>query len=469
MRFGVESWIWLTFAVGIIAARLISRTLLFGSPKCLQYDDWIMGIFVTTCYVVLVVMANIEAKSQSNLLPPGFDIHELTPKEISGREYGSKIVVVVEQMQIAVIWACKACLLILYHRLTRMVASKENTAIKLLAVYVALAFVVMEVLYFVAWCRPFHQYWAVPTTSSQCNALINHRITNAVFNISSDLIMLCIALPMFIRSLLPLKRKLILCCVFSLGVFVILAAILNKYYSFTKPYEPTWIFWYVRESSTAILVANLPFTWTLLRKVFNLGAFDEEHPPPQTYHSARTAGGRRTQRAREHGGGGGSAEKHGAGSNVSKSSHSISLIGSICAAKEESGTLVTDNSQHSENGLLGKRICPRDFGDADLERGEGPSNLGPRPGSPLPSKAASARPSIDSSIHTNLHLGSHRRAHIAPSRTSSVASADRRRPSTPNSTSVSCGRSDGTGIGPPVGAGGGRSARDRKMRARMST
>ncbi|KAF2871506.1 hypothetical protein BDV95DRAFT_467220, partial [Massariosphaeria phaeospora] len=300
LRFEVESWIWYTFAVGIIVARVISRTLLFGSPKRLQYDDWIMGLFVLACYTVLIVMSNIEAKAQSNLLPPGFNIDSLTRSDIKAREYGSKIVIVMEQMQIAVIWACKACLLILYHRLTRMVASKENVAIKVLVAYVAFGFLVMEILYFAAWCRPFHQYWAVPTSSFQCNALINHRITNAVFNLSSDIIMLFIALPMFIRSLLPLKRKLVLCCIFSLGLFVILASVLNKYYSFTTPYEPTWIFWYTRESSTAILVANLPFTWTLLRKVFKLGAFDEEHPPPPTYHSSRTAGGRKTARAHHH-------------------------------------------------------------------------------------------------------------------------------------------------------------------------
>ncbi|KAF2260059.1 hypothetical protein CC78DRAFT_473806, partial [Lojkania enalia] len=273
MQFAVESWIWYTFAMGIIVARLISRTLLFKSPKGLQYDDWLMGLFVSSCYTVLIVMSNIEARSHSNLLPPGFDINSLTPQEKADREYGSKIVVVVEQMQIAVIWACKACLLILYHRLTHMVAAKENIAIRMLAAYVALGFVVMEILYFAAWCRPFSQYWAVPTKSPQCNALIDHRITNAVFNISSDIVMLCIALPMFIRSLLPLKRKLILCGIFGLGIFVILASILNKYYSFTNPYSSDWIFWYARESSTAILVANLPFTWTLLRKLFNLGAF----------------------------------------------------------------------------------------------------------------------------------------------------------------------------------------------------
>jgi hypothetical protein len=159
----------------------ISRTLLFGGPKGLQYDDWIMGIFVTTCYTVLIVLLNLEASSNSNLLPPGFDISTLTPQNIADREYGSKMVIIVEQMYICLIWACKACLLILYHRLTHMVAVKENIAVKILAVYIALGFVVMEILYFSTWCRPFARYWAVPTESS-CNTLTNHRITNAVFN-----------------------------------------------------------------------------------------------------------------------------------------------------------------------------------------------------------------------------------------------------------------------------------------------
>ncbi|KAF2008046.1 hypothetical protein P154DRAFT_541304 [Amniculicola lignicola CBS 123094] len=512
MRFGIESWIWYTFAVGIIVARLTSRTLLFGSPKGLQYDDWIMGIFVVACYTVLIVMSNIEAEAQSNLLPPGFDISTLTLEDIADREYGSKIVIVVEQMQIVVIWACKACLLILYHRLTRMVAPKSNVAIKLLAAYVALGFVVMEILYFAAWCRPFPQYWAVPTKSSQCNALINHRITNAVFNLSSDLIMLCIALPMFLRSLLPWKRKLILCCIFSLGIFVIMASVLNKYYSFTAPYESTWISWYARESSTAILVANLPFTWTLLRKLFKLGAFDEHHPPPPTYHSSRTAGGRRTQRVHHGSGGGSHPSEKPANDSVSHtksqaSAHSMSLIGSLGKPRILHGQKVSDKSQDSGNALLDEEnIQQKDFGaispppdvhttdhpkhhesedlDIDLERALNsispmPTHLthltGPAtpPQRPRPMSPASSRTSTRLSFHeavqqypdgTGGFVTSPRRAHLLPtsrsgSRASSIASTDRR-PMSPETV--------GGGERKVAAGGGGRSARDRRARARLS-
>lgn len=373
-------------------------------------------------------MTNIEAISDSNLLPPGFPIGELTRQDVSDRQYGSKIVIVVEQMQIAVIWGCKTCLLVLYYRLTRMVNTKENLAIKLLAVYVAFGFILMEILYFAVWCRPFHDYWAIPAPSSQCDTLIDHRITNAVFNISSDIIMLCIALPMFIRSMLPLKRKLILCCIFSLGIFVILAALLNKYYSFVTPYQPTWIYWYVRESSTAILVANLPFTWTLLRKLFNLGAFDDSAPPPSSYHSARTAGGRYTQRHRHTDSGG--THHHGTEkvdktafpssqhSGQSKASHTNS------SGFRPSDSPLTIKSEKSDAPLVS-------WMDEDLESGREKSD------------------SWDLEAQRVL-LAEPKKVQVAPSIASSSMSWERKR------------------AGGGGGGGGGRSASDRKIRAKIS-
>jgi hypothetical protein len=161
----------------------------------------------------------------------------------------------------------------MYYRIT--LVHRENIAVVALSVYVAFTFTFMEIFYFGVWCRPFHNYWAVPTPNpQQCSAAIHHLIMNAVFNISSDLLTLAVALQLFIRSKLPTRRKLVLCGIFGLGMFVILAAVLNKYYSFRYPFGSQWTFWYIRESSTAILVANLPFMWTLLRRIFKLGSFE---------------------------------------------------------------------------------------------------------------------------------------------------------------------------------------------------
>lgn len=272
----------------MIIARLLARRILFRSLKGLQLDDWIMGLFVAVSYTTLIVVSNRWLKAGSNLESPDFDFDALTAGQLSQRTYGSKMMIVTEQMQISVVWACKACLLIMYYRLTRTALRNENIAIKTLSAYVALGYVAMQILYFAVWCRPFAEYYAVPTNSTQCNTLLRHRITKALFNISSDLVMLCIALQMLIRSTLPWKKKLVLCGIFSLGIFVIAAAALNSYYSFHNPYGTAWMFWYVRESSMAIIVANIPFTWTILRELFEVGDFNESIQPWTFHPHART-------------------------------------------------------------------------------------------------------------------------------------------------------------------------------------
>lgn len=114
------------------------------------------------------------------------------------------------------------------------------------------------------------RYRAVPTPDPQCNTASNHLITNATFNISSDVLMLLLGVPMFIRIQIPLSKKIPLVGIFSLGIFVIIAAVLNKWYSFTEPFGNAWTYWYVRESATAIIVANLPFVWLLYRRIFGI-------------------------------------------------------------------------------------------------------------------------------------------------------------------------------------------------------
>ncbi|THW76496.1 hypothetical protein D6D19_03091 [Aureobasidium pullulans] len=232
----VETWIWWSFVV------LISRYQSLGTIRRFQADDYIT--MVAMCFfTTLIVTINIVAKSDSNLLPPGFDVSTLTPEQVHDREYGSKLVLVVEQSQIMTTWCEKLCLLFLYQRLVT-VGSKERLAIKVLFYYVGISFVVMEVLYFGVWCRPFTMYWAVPSTK-QCTAATNHLILNAVFNLSSDILILAVALPMFIKTRLPLRKKIAIVGIFSLGTFVIICAILNKRekgYSFSNPFGLAWTY-----------------------------------------------------------------------------------------------------------------------------------------------------------------------------------------------------------------------------------
>ena len=149
-----------------------------------------------------------------------------------------------------------------------------NKTIKYVAVYCALGYIVVNILFLAVWCRPITQYWRVPVENSQCASYYNEIITSAVFNISSDLLILCVPIPVLIKLQLPLKRKIILCVVFSLGILTVLTAILNRYYNFSSPYGSlNYLYWYIAESSTSVYVANIPLCWPVLRRIFALEAF----------------------------------------------------------------------------------------------------------------------------------------------------------------------------------------------------
>jgi hypothetical protein len=78
-------------------------------------------------------------QTSSNLIEPGEDITKFTDAEIETRVYGSKLVLVVEQMQILTIWLIKACLLIMYARMTSVLPQRK--IVFATAVYTAVTFV----------------------------------------------------------------------------------------------------------------------------------------------------------------------------------------------------------------------------------------------------------------------------------------------------------------------------------------
>ena len=154
------------------------------------------------------------------------------------------------------------------------IGTKTNKVIKWVAGYCAIGYVVTIVLFLGVWCRPITQYWQVPVDDTQCASYYNEIITSAVLNISSDAMILLVPVPVLVKLQLPIKRKIILGTVFSLGVLTVLTAILNRYYNFSSPYGSlVYLYWYVAESSTSVYVSNIPLCWPVLRRLFQLDAF----------------------------------------------------------------------------------------------------------------------------------------------------------------------------------------------------
>lgn len=65
-----------------------------------------------------MAVMHIVVHTSSNLIAPDEDYHRFSKQEVESRIYGSKLVLVVEQMQLTTIWLVKACLLLMYNRMT---------------------------------------------------------------------------------------------------------------------------------------------------------------------------------------------------------------------------------------------------------------------------------------------------------------------------------------------------------------
>ncbi|KAI4286703.1 MAG: hypothetical protein L6R35_004042 [Caloplaca aegaea] len=140
--------------------------------------------------------------------------------------------------------------------------------INIALIWVALGFVGTQLGLFLN-CRPFSDYWAVPTDNTQCWSYFNYQVIEAVFNISSDIFVLAIAIPILLKLQVPLLQRAILVAIFGMGVFIIIAAILTKLFSLYPPLLTyAYLNWYCREASVCVYVTNLPAIWTLILDLF---------------------------------------------------------------------------------------------------------------------------------------------------------------------------------------------------------
>ncbi|KAL6231519.1 hypothetical protein BDW75DRAFT_42515 [Aspergillus navahoensis] len=279
----VEAWAWVALLLVVAILRYASRVLQTGGLRNLQLEDVTMAITVIFYILLTVFLVEVDKRGTNGVPPSKWDT--VDPATIPDRIVGSKMVVAVEQFWLIVVWGCKCCLLLLYSTMTT--GLWQNRIVRVIGLICALSFVLIEILFFAVWCRPFSAYWSYPPKSQQCSVYTNHVIITLAFNVSTDIMIMAIPLPILIKAKLSLSKKLTLCAIFSLGAFVILCSILSKYYSISSPYGMKWIDWYVREAATAVIVANIPQTWTLFRRLFNFKAFLQH----SSYYRSRSKSG----------------------------------------------------------------------------------------------------------------------------------------------------------------------------------
>ncbi|KAK7436239.1 hypothetical protein Landi51_12651 [Colletotrichum acutatum] len=235
-----ECWVWYSLAIGAVVMRYQSQYLVRKRRffDKMTVDDMLMAIIVliyTTSIAALYIYFDIVATT---------DFDALTPNEYAavGRKMGILNIVSETSMQ-TTLWALLPSLL--QHKVLTigsLFGHYQKTWVSV-AAYTGLAYVAVIVSLYGGWCRPFSEY----------------------MELQPENMLLLIPVTLISRLKMKFGKKLLLICLFSMGVFVMLCAILTKVAVFTYSTDFVWFMWCVRETSTAMLVGNLVLGMPTLR------------------------------------------------------------------------------------------------------------------------------------------------------------------------------------------------------------
>ncbi|KZL78783.1 UbiD family decarboxylase [Colletotrichum tofieldiae] len=240
-------------------------------------EDMLMAVTVIV-YTTAIVALYLYFETASS-----FDFSIITPEEepIIGRQLGILNILGETAIQ-TTLWGNKCCLLLLYKRLTyvtplsyflgypsRLFRVKENSKIYsllghqyrvwvMVATYTGLSYVAViclshKTVRILSEERNYQHF----TYFKECLTWFNYNILQMTMNLSTDLVLLLIPVTLISRLNMKIGKKLLLICLFSMGVFIMLSAILLKVAVFTNTVDPVWLIWCIREISTAMLVGNL--------------------------------------------------------------------------------------------------------------------------------------------------------------------------------------------------------------------
>ncbi|KAF4964559.1 hypothetical protein FSARC_7518 [Fusarium sarcochroum] len=257
----IESWT--LYAVGVASTflRFYARMRVDGF-RSLQAEDYFMaiGIVFYTIQTTLAYNIGILAHGLANNGMTDAERAALSPssQEYDFRIIGSKIQVAGWTIYSALIWSLKLSMLYFYTRLTDGLGRPYR-----IRIYVGFALViatfVATMISILAGCQPFQNYWQInPNPGNSCQAAISKPIIWVSFaaNISTDIYLIAIPLPMLWGSSLKTIKKIASTIVLGAGIFVLVDPVNGAQVAGA---------WGTREAFVAVMTTNLPILFPLFR------------------------------------------------------------------------------------------------------------------------------------------------------------------------------------------------------------
>ncbi|TDZ14007.1 hypothetical protein C8035_v003075 [Colletotrichum spinosum] len=179
----------------------------------------------------------------------------LTAAQIAKFEFGSKCLLAGWNFYITLIWCLKACILFFFSRIT--LATRQQKLVKWTSIVTALAYCgVISVVW--GHCTPVQRNWqVVPYPGDECTLAVPNYLALVVLNVSTDLCIVSIPLPLLWTVKLSLKRKLAISVLLCSGVFIMIATLLRCVLSLRdiNGINVSTI-WAIRETFVGIIAVN---------------------------------------------------------------------------------------------------------------------------------------------------------------------------------------------------------------------
>ncbi|KAL7620076.1 hypothetical protein AAE478_010625 [Parahypoxylon ruwenzoriense] len=272
LKFTIEAWTLLAIGICVTILRTYARVKAVGF-KSLQADDYLVWVGATF-YAVETSLAYSVGAVAKGLANNGMTDEERAALDPNSQEFRTRVVG--SQIQLAgwssysvLLWSLKASLLVFYMRLTAGLARSYLIRIYIGFGFLGASFVVILTNLFLA-CRPFHKYWQMnPDPGNTCQPAISNQIiwVYLSMNVTTDLYLISIPVPMLWQSTLKPVKKFGLILLFSGGLFVVVCAILRCALIVTDPVNGAQLAgsWAVRETFVAVITTNLPMVFPLLK------------------------------------------------------------------------------------------------------------------------------------------------------------------------------------------------------------
>ncbi|KAG6036504.1 hypothetical protein E4U41_005697 [Claviceps citrina] len=275
--FQVEAWT--EYAVGmlILLTRIAYRISMVGWDW--QGDDYfaVASVLFLTGETVMLeligrwgsIVGMTEEKAQA-----------LTDQERTSIINGAKADIAGWCLYITLIWCLKGCLLFFYRRLT--LATKQKRLVYVAGVACVFSYIATIGVVLLR-CLPFQRNWQIwPYPGDECGSPNQIFLTLVITNVSTDLLILYIPLPLLWVVQMPLSRKIIYGFWLFTGIFVIAASLLRCVLSFRKSTDvDVSTIWAIRETFVGIISVNSPVLGPWIMRKFSFFAqtvISKPHP-----------------------------------------------------------------------------------------------------------------------------------------------------------------------------------------------